>query len=197
MINDKDFKLTFKPKGNNKRGKYYHLKLINQCVCCGTNDELTKHHVVPLQFRKYLPESIKSKNSFDVLVLCDACHNKYEVYADLFKEKLMNQYGLKNYTKNNIKINSYLIALKNHYKHVPEDRRNQMVSKLITFFDEPINDILKRNRHEFENVSSVLMRQINDNKRFVIMWREHFIEFAKPKFLPQEWYDEINLVNGS
>ena len=76
MMNNKDFKLTFKSKGDNTRGKYYMLELENNCVVCGLEENLTKHHVVPSQYRKFLPLKYKSKSSFDVLCLCADCHHK-------------------------------------------------------------------------------------------------------------------------
>ena len=194
MINEKDFKLTFKSKGNKSRGKYYMLELENKCVVCGSENKLTKHHVVPTQYRKYLPMKYKSKSSFDVLCLCGDCHHEYEVEADKLKESLLIEYDLVDHDKTMYRIKSTHLTLNTHGYHIPDERRNEMVEYLENYFDGDIEDILEVDNFEFETSTELMMKQIDDYEVFVIMWREHFIEYAKPKYLPQEWYDEINYV---
>ena len=194
MVNDKDFKLTFKSKGDKARGKYYMLELENQCVACGSEEFLTKHHVVPSQYRKFLPLKYKSKSSFDVLCLCMDCHHAYEIEADKLKNELLIKYGLSEYDKEAYKIRAFHKTLNMHSEYIPDDKRSDMVEYLENFLNANIEDILSVDDYEFETSTELLMKQISDNEEFVIMWRKHFVEFAKPKFLPQEWYDEIELV---
>jgi len=194
MLNDKDFKLTFKSKGDKSRGKYYMLELENNCVVCGSEDNLTKHHVVPSQYRKFLPLKYKSKSSFDVLCLCMDCHHGYEIEADKLKEALLSKYGLVEYDKEVYKVRALHKTLNMHSEHIPDDRRSDMVEYLENFFNGDIEDILATDDYEFESSTELLMKHIEDTEEFVIMWRKHFIEHAKPKFLPKEWFDEIELV---
>ena len=194
MVNDKDFKLTFKSKGDKSRGQYYMLELENKCVVCGIEEKLTKHHVVPTQFRKYLPLKYKSKSSFDVLALCEGCHHKYEIYADKLKEDLLGLYGLADHDKTIYKIKSIYNILNTHSEYIPDERRNEMVEYIQNYFDADIEDILQADNFEFETATELMMKQIDDYDSFVIMWRKHFVENAKPKYLPKEWYDEIKYV---
>lgn len=196
MLNDKDFRLTFKSKGDRRDANtsYYKLELANKCVVCGNEDELTKHHVVPTRYRKYLPMNYKSKSSFDVLVICSDCHHEYEAIADVLKLELLIKYGLENYQKDRTKLKSYHNTLENHSEHIPDDRRNEMVEYLETYFNSNIEDILAEDEFEFESTTALLMKNITDYESFVIMWREHFIKHAKPQHLPQEWIDEIKIV---
>ncbi|KAJ2874276.1 hypothetical protein FB639_004118 [Coemansia asiatica] len=46
------------------------------------------HHVVPYQYRQYMPEDIKSHSSFDLLPVCIGCHDKYEQHANALKKHL-------------------------------------------------------------------------------------------------------------
>lgn len=194
MINDKDFKLTFKSKSDKSRGKYYMLELENKCVVCGEEKNLTKHHVVPTQYRKFLPFKYKSKSSFDVLGLCDECHHKYEIEADNLKEQLLIKYDLVNHDKTMCRIKSLHTTLNKHSDYIPDEKRSEMVEYLEEFFDTDIEDILQVDEFEFESSTELMMKQIDDYEEFIIMWRKHFIEYAKPEHLPQEWFDEINLV---
>ena len=197
IVNEKDFKLTFKSKATKRdtNTEYYKLELENKCVVCGTEEELTKHHVVPTQYRKYLPMEYKSKSSFDVLCICLDCHHEYEIIADMLKLELLVKYDLENHQKDITKLKSYWNTLENHSEHIPADRRDEMIEYLETYFNAPVEEILTDEAFcEFESTTSLLMKNITAYRAFVIMWRKHFIEHADPQHLPQEWFDEINIV---
>lgn len=196
MINDKDFKLTFISKGDKDRGEYYKLELLNCCVVCGSNEELTKHHVVPYQYRKYFPDEYKSKSSFDVLCLCKTCHNEYELKADILKNWLLNKYGLESYTKDVQRVKRSIHALENYGEWIEPERKQRMVSQIEDFFDDSLDNILDNDEtdFEFESATSLLMKNINDIEGFIIMWRKHFVEHTNPTHLPEEWLDEIEIV---
>ena len=195
-VGDNDFKLNFKSKGDSVNGKYHYLSLENRCVICASIKDLTKHHVVPHQFRKYLPLSYKTRNSFDVLCLCSTCHIEYEVEADKLKNSLFSKYGLLNYDKEIKKILSYHTTLKLYSKNIPDERVYKIVEILEEYFDSNIEDILAT-EYEFESSTEKLIKNIENFEDFVLMWRKHFIKYAKPKFLPKEWYDEINIIQNS
>ena len=52
-LSDNTFKLTFKPegKGHATESAYFAEKRVNCCVICGTEADLTKHHIVPYCYR--------------------------------------------------------------------------------------------------------------------------------------------------
>ena len=63
-------KLKFQPKGLGNHNKKYGLSVIeNICVVCGSDEFLTRHHVVPTCYRKFFPLEKKSHNFHDVLSL--------------------------------------------------------------------------------------------------------------------------------
>ena len=192
MVNDKDFKLTFVSKGDNDRGEYYKLELQNCCVVCGSEDNLTKHHVVPYQYRKYFPDEYKSKSSFDVLCLCKTCHNEYELEADKLKQQYFDAYGLGTYDRDVQRIKRSLHALDNYSEYIEGERRQRMISQIEEFFNDSFDNVLdSEDSFEFEPATSILIREIDDIEAFIINWRTHFVRHAKPKFLPQEWTDEM------
>lgn len=193
-ISELEFKLKFKTKGDDERGKYYKTKLKNICVVCGTDKKLTKHHVVPYQYRKYFPEKYKSKSSFDVLCVCENCHREYENEADKLKEKLLKNYGLENYNFLTSKVRRNRNTLYKHYDKIPNEKRISIINFLEDYFKMSIDEILNMGHVTFENVTSLLMKNIDDFEEFIIMWRKHFIEYAKPKFILQEWLDEMEMV---
>lgn len=191
-----EFKLNFKTKGDNEnRGDYYQLSLKNNCVVCGTKHELTKHHVVPYQYRKYLSRKYKSKNSFDVLCLCYKCHREYEKFANELKDLLLIIYNLKNQNNELRKINKTLTVLDNYSDFVDEDKKLKMINFVEDYFNDSLDNILDDYPYEIENEGLLVIREVSNQEGFIIMWRKHFIDYAKPKYLPQEWIDEIYFIN--
>tara|TARA_R110000796_G_scaffold88978_2_gene192368 strand:+ start:13106 stop:13819 length:714 start_codon:yes stop_codon:yes gene_type:complete len=196
QLNDKKYQLNFitKGDGNNVRGEYYKIPLENKCVVCGSTDELTKHHVVPSQYRKKLPERFKSKSSFDVLCVCDTCHNKYEKHADDLKLQLLVDYGLLDYAKANQRAIRCHNVLKRHYAVVPEERLANMTEFLEDYLQDSIENIIAIERLDFISVTDKLMNGITDHEAFILMWREHFIEKTKPQHLHESWLEGMATI---
>ncbi|KAL1914950.1 uncharacterized protein VTP21DRAFT_7866 [Calcarisporiella thermophila] len=87
--------LTFKTKGPGHFDQPYMIEdRINRCVCCGRQDRLTLHHVVPAMYRIHMPESIKSHSSHDILLVCIPCHDAYERHANALKSELVIKYNI-------------------------------------------------------------------------------------------------------
>jgi hypothetical protein len=61
----------------------------NKCECCDAEEDLSKHHVVPYEYRKWFPIELKSHRSHEhVVPLCRMCHDEYEVHAFKMRYKL-------------------------------------------------------------------------------------------------------------
>ena len=194
VINEKTYQLNFVSKGGNERSDYYEVALENKCVVCGTDDELTKHHVVPSPYRKLLPIEYKGRNSFDVVSICNTCHNSYEREAEKVKEGLLVEYGLTNYVNETLGLKRAYNVLKYHsVNYTPEDL-SEMESDLVGHFGGTIEDILSIETLEFEGISPKLMSMIEDIDGFVIMWRKHFLEVANPQHIHQKWVDNIEII---
>lgn len=198
MVNEKDFKLLFKSKGDEDRGEYYKLELKNRCVISGSEENLTKHHVVPYQFRKYFPTKYKSKSSFDVLCVSQEEHDKYEKFADEYKDNLLEKYNLKNYTRDAIRAKKAINSLENYSDYIYNERKETLINQIEKFFGESFDELMENGQidsdFEPEPASSIIVRNLDSIEDFIISWRKHFIEYAKPKFLPEEWYDEMNTI---
>ncbi|KAJ1959992.1 RHO1 GDP-GTP exchange protein 2, partial [Dipsacomyces acuminosporus] len=88
-VDDETIQLTFKNKGDGRRNEPFYLQdMENKCVVCGQLKELTMHHIVPYQYRRFMAESTKSHSSYDLLPLCMQCHDRYERHAVRFKKHL-------------------------------------------------------------------------------------------------------------
>lgn len=194
-----EIQLTFKTKGFGNRGdKFYLQHRKNICVVCGTDQQLTRHHVVPYCFRRFLPEEIKDHNYHDILLLCATCHETYEQYAYELKSKLADEYnapidGIFDRTvyKDNIHIKGYAHALVHYGDKIPSERKDVMLNyikeKLRT--DEPNLQELASKSYSFDVVAQgkIIVSKLTNIESFLRRWREHFIETMKPKYLPNFW----------
>ena len=91
------FQLEFEPKG---RGDAAKEPKENKCVKCGTEEDLTRHHVVPYFLRKMMNPENKNHRSDDIVPLCTSCHVDYERSSVKLKKSIMN--GLHDYKKEKI-----------------------------------------------------------------------------------------------
>ena len=192
--------LKFKPNGlGNHHKKYGLTEMKNKCVVCGTDEYLTRHHVVPHCYRKFFPESIKSHNFHDVLSLCVDCHERYERKATDFKIKLAGVYNapingdLIN-NKDLIKVRKLASCLLNNGYQMQKNRVNEVKSEIKSFFG-----LKKLHKKRLENLMNLELKIINrthgelvvskiDNiDDFMTSWRKHFIENNDCKYLPLDW----------
>lgn len=212
------FQLTFKPQnlgnhGNTKYNFYYLASKKNRCCVCGRKKHLTKHHCVPLFYRKHLPDNIKSHNSHDVFLLCVDHHHEYERIADKFRTELAKEVGIPiHVTKKKEEkpkyghIRGLCWALIKDGDKIPADRKASMIAK--------INEHLGKEATQEEIVAlavprkeSRLYKHVSDHgkmvveqfapEEFVKRWRRHFIETMKPKYMPTYWDVDNPIENCS
>ncbi|ORX89316.1 hypothetical protein K493DRAFT_318784 [Basidiobolus meristosporus CBS 931.73] len=93
-VDANSIQLNFETKGSGRaEDKFYLEDQPNRCVGCGRHDQLTLHHIVPEMYRKYMPECIKSRSSFDLLPVCTACHDGYERFSIQYKKALVENHS--------------------------------------------------------------------------------------------------------
>lgn len=205
---DKEIKLTFAPKGYGAAFDLYgSSSKDNICVVCGLKeDDLTRHHVVPKCYRRFFPEEYKSKNSHDVVAICEKHHVEYENKAHGLKDKLDKQYG-----EISVKINrddaafskarSFLSCLMNKDRiakfKIPKVRLEFMeseIKKILKIQELPedlssLHESIKtgKNNVNQRRYGKIIVSKLDSIQDFVEMWRSHFIKTMKPKFMPAGW----------
>lgn len=85
------FVFNFEAKvGENPAPLWFRTQYVNRTMCwvCGTEDNLTDHHVIPRLFRRYYdPNGGKSSHNWLSTVCCE-CHKKAELFNRPFFEGL-------------------------------------------------------------------------------------------------------------
>lgn len=197
-------KLKFEPRGLGNSDKPYGIsEMKNICVNCGTDEFLTRHHVIPICYRKHFPINLKSHNFHDVLSMCVNCHVSYERKADNLKLKLSEIYNspINGYqlSKSNIEKREYLKVCKyanillSNFENIPENRIEKIKEKISDYIGGEFTELDIKNLSEskkevvLETHGKLVMNQISDIQSFIEMWREHFLENNSCKYLPKNW----------
>ena len=199
--NPTTLRLRFEPKGRNAADHpYTTAEKRNICVVCGTNKRITRHHVVPIFFRKHFPLEKKDRSSHDVLILCVDCHNKYEEHALDLRKMISEELGIPPFQVNNVNLNVLRArkaarALLEYRDKMPEDRKDLLLDRLRTFLGK---EDVSREDMEFlsdanivvlesgKSFGQVVVEQV-DIDAFIRRWRGHFVSTMSPKFLPAYW----------
>src|SRR5262249_21654237 len=161
-----------------------------------------RHHVVPRLYRRHLPAEVKDHSHHDVLLLCLACHERYESSADQLKAELGQESGVpphglpgeRDWERGRaVKL---ALALVRHRGQIPPARREEMLRLLGAWLGKwPVAD------SDIEGVARLagaaeaggvehgrhVVGQTEDVQGFVRRWREHFLHSMQPRFLPEGW----------
>lgn len=199
-------KLNFKPKGLGNHNKDWGLsEMLNKCVVCGEKEFLTKHHVVPSFYRRYFPLEVKSHKFHDILSVCVDCHERYERHADELKLEISIKYdapinGEVEKRKDVVKYIKMAFTLLRNDINIPKERIKELRGEIKNFFgikrltnaklksivsNKPI---LVRKTH-----GEMVVQKLENLQDFVEMWRHHFVDKMKPKFLPKNWRIKNNI----
>lgn len=205
--------LHFEPKSLGYNGEdsaeFYLNKRRNLCVVCGATTNLNKHHVVPYCYRKHFPKAYIKRSHHDILPICIDCHEKYEKAASLLKLMLDKDHDV---VSGKIKESEEQVALWKCGKHahallkyadkVPEYRKKEIRKKIELYLGrEPTQKDLEEIREAGYNYMQTRHPTYKREKiveelgieKLEELWRGHFLEFARPKFLPANWPPNIEV----
>jgi hypothetical protein len=197
-----EIQLTFETKGpGNKFDDYYMQQMVNVCVVCGAKDNLQRHHVVPFCFRKWMDNSIKNHSYHDVLLLCDNCHDRYEIHALELKKKLAAAYGIPvdgSWITNKkdhiaqLKAISIARTLLKHDGKIPQERKDYLINKIkeTLHIDEVDLNVVAEMKPADVVVKSLgrsVVERLTSLNKFLYLWRQHFLDCMSPQYMPSNW----------
>ncbi len=204
-------KLKFEPAGPGHQLKPFHLTVKeNKCIVCGFDKFLGRHHIIPHVFRRWIPLKLNRYDIHDILPVCFECHEAYERHADKLRESYLIKYNVSvpkyqfHEDRNMSKSISYAKVLLDHHSKIPEHKKNAMLSfiekttnkKNITKFD--LIEIKKLNRKKKDeggfDMGREVMKNITDINSFCREWREHFVAIMQPRFMPEGWTVDYELM---
>ena len=188
---NRKIQLTFTPKGYGDPIELLEGRK-NCCVISGKTHDLTKHHVIPLQYRRHLPNMYKDKNSCDLMVLNRIEHDEYEIIANKFKAQLYIDcidIDDLNLTNEWIEAKSINNCIKTHFDRVPHDRQVYMLMRrdaLLSKWNFTEEELASRSLSQIKDYNKIIVEKIG-GVNLIILWKLHFLKYAKPKYLPLWW----------
>jgi len=196
-------RLNFWPAGpGNCDNEFYLKEKQNICVVCGTSHNLTRHHCVPHQYRRYFPDELKNYSSHDVLPVCFTCHHEYELEANQLKREISAELGVSFFIPRLIdqvesKARGFAYTLSSHWDTIPESRRQQMVEVVEDFVGHKVErDELHEIGHQpvrpldteaHKNNGEFVVVHTKNLQEFIIRWRRHFLATMHPAYMPAGW----------
>lgn len=201
-------RLLFTPNGKGNYGDAYGMaQMQNRCVVCGSEENLTKHHIVPYMYRQHLPNEIKGRSSHDIVAICVPDHAEYETVAMQLKKELFDEYGLEHTVDRmseemrvmkNIRSLCSAVIEKGH--HIPPARLQTIMEQLTAALGhvpsiEEMTEICKITHRDAVRPASCqsaidMVKKIiasNELQSFVSRWRQHFIDVMSPQYMPEYW----------
>lgn len=195
--------INFEPNGpGNADNQFFLQGRQNICVSCGSDEQLTRHHIVPFCYRKHMPDNIKNHDAYDVMPLCHECHEKYEKSANKLKQEIAQELDIVKEKKLVTEIPSKVIksaaAILHHGKSIPAEKKQELIKIIQEYFGREIklDDIkevanftrMPRVLPSKSEYLCVIEKLSNDEiESFICRWRKHFILALSPKFLPDFW----------
>lgn len=206
-------RLKFEPAGRKHAGDMAFIEdKHNRCVVCGATEKLSRHHILPYCYRRHLPEKVKRHSCYDITLLCRGHHDEYEAIAFDFKREIGHKYKAPIEVTQDIDIlllraKKNALAVKKHGNLMPANRRDVLMWHIAEYFKIDPKDLT--DKHLEQVVKSepckpidqlhgeLVAKQLKTDDEiheFIIMWRKHFLEIMKPRFLSPHWTAERKLL---
>ncbi|XP_022645467.1 exonuclease 3'-5' domain-containing protein 2-like [Varroa destructor] len=202
-------RLFFEPKGRPILDKkYYTISKDNQCVVCGSRDELVRKNIVPTEYRSFFPSVMTEYNSHDVLLMCVDCHQRSNALNSRLREQLaqkcdapLSEHKYVVNVKTAQLIRAAKALLKPTASQIPLPRLNELkkIIQRALNVDELSPELLKaiamqdprRFNENFRCHGLTVVEHFAANEGGILeleaLWRKHFLETMKPAYLPPQW----------
>lgn len=190
-------RLKFNPAGPGQQGDLFYLQARdNICAVCGSKENLSRHHVVPHCYRKFLHEE-KNHSYHDILPVCTTDHDRYEKLAFQLKQQIAVEFdapihGIFDKEKVTTLRNARSAArvLLTYGIKIPEDRKEFLLKRVYNVFENTLNlKEISQIDIDSDTVThgKIVVEKLNDVQSFFERWRNHFVSTMQPKFLPSHW----------
>lgn len=205
--------LLFLPKGrpDHGDGKYNQTQKKNRCVVCGDTENFMRHYIVPYCYRQLFPIKYKTHLPHDIVILCPDCHleseqqtqrRQKELDASLRKTPESAPARIPN--KSLRKVKSVALALRKRRDQLPQAKQEECEQIVKDHFcldkasriSPELLDEASKMETTTENplyvpgpelVIAALAYDPSSIERFVVEWRQFFIDTMHPQFLPTGW----------
>lgn len=163
LISNEPFtvRLNFEPSNRSTKdsiNQYYREVKVNRCAVCGEPENYVRKNIVPREYRRYFPESMKSHSSHDVLLLCSLCHQRSNASDMRMREKLAIECNAPFSTKDGC----------NRTVDVPQLREFKSISRALLYQRENLpEERLKLLEQKFRSLTQSKVITVDLLKKYV------------------------------
>lgn len=189
------------PNGLGRHGDSYMPLMENRCVVTGSTESLNRHHIVPKQYRNLMPLFYKKLCHHDIVAIDVDVHATYEIeHANKLKKELADRYDAPltpgDVSGDLYRVSGLAYAYREYGSKIPQEKVELMFAEFKQYLNKSIitdSDIeylisLKPIADDkVANHGKIVLDAFGDLQGFVEMWREHFLDTMKPKFMPDGW----------
>lgn len=174
----------------------------NICVVCGVSENLTRHHIIPYSFIKYMKVHIKVDIIRDIFPCCVVCHQEYEKKSMKKRQEIADTFGIPlngifvDEMRKTRRATGAAIALMNHKEKIPLFRQEELYSHIRDLTgnhevtEEEIISLATtslKERDDYVCFSKYVAESVEDYSEFAREWREHFVSTMNPQYMPEAW----------
>lgn len=142
FTDSRTLRLAFKPKGKGRDGEPYFMEeKQNMCVVCGDKDKILRFRVVPHCYRRHFPEALKSRASYDLLLMCLACTEKADRPLSRMQKQISIKFNaplnperkLSEWTREYKRMAGFARAIITSGQKIPRNRMEEMTNDILQF----------------------------------------------------------------
>lgn len=189
--------LNFTHKQKDDSEKWDLAVSDNQCVICGTTEDLTLHHIVPRVIRRHFPFEVKGHSREWCTLLCEPCHMNVEMVTQPIYKKDFPHYKQ---GEKDMNLALQVIKSKGNLEKIPVDKLTQMMaqSDYKNVDDIPLPNLDKQ---------AINLQRSNNQLALIEVWANNFIKdhggidgthqyfydlflTFKPQYLPK-WFRDL------
>jgi len=160
------------------------------CPYCGKCRLLTKHHILPQRFYKFIPLKYRNELENRQIDICRKCHDKYEERTTKKISSLIKRLGLvktADKIKKKRKVIDCVLNINRTKKYLDKDIRYELIRNRVHFSfcvdlkNEDIEKYIRIDRGVSDNllINKLILRKVKNYKHFELEWIAHFESIMK------------------
>lgn len=153
-----------------------NIDITGVCIKCGTEENLSAHHVVPQKYLRHFENRHYSQyNSFFIVKLCRDCHDQYEEQAERLVQSIHDRF-----LTNEEKLISTKLHFLKTFKYTTNKKTRAGIAK--GYFKKFNTNIQDEDIDLNYNPYKIIVERIKE-KNITRIWINHFLSFSKYPYI--------------
>lgn len=165
----------------NIKTKFKVKEKENICVVCGNKENFMRFFIIPVIYKKHLPNDLKSYKCNDVLLLCFNCHVKANVAYNIKRKEILKELDINldlDINKKDLELQNMILKAKKNSQIIKINFMNKIHERKTYLLKEILNliNFLKENKEYFNHLKEIL--DVNFEKENELIFPEEINEIS-------------------